>query len=199
MRRFWIAPALAALLFGGPAACGDDGGDTATDSGTATDDDNGDTITLAEWVDEADATCATGDTLLATLDRPEAGPFSDELDDEDFEEIAVFLDELAAVQQQILDAFRELPEPDEDADEVEEFLDTMQSYIDDLEAAAEAARDGDADELAESFADSAERRDEAADQADALGLGVPQDTISVCGDPDPIDSAPTGNRTGTGE
>jgi hypothetical protein len=194
MRRYVL---VSGLVFAGTlAACGgDDGG---SDTAPATDAEaGGDALPLDEWIEEVDGICAEmEDEIANTVDRPSAGPFSQDLDEDDFAEISEFLDGFLTLQEAALADIEGLGVPEEETDEVEEFLAALQSYLDDLAASLEAARDEDGDALADAFLEVTNEADEAHEQASDVGLENPGgSTISMCG---PSSPAPTGDRTGSG-
>jgi hypothetical protein len=187
MRRLFVLVA-ALVLPVGIAACGDDGGGSGSGSGSTDEATDEEAISLDEWVEQADETCAANDDEVAELESPDFDPTGD-LSDEQLEEAADFWEELAGLQQELLDQLREIPPPDEDADEASDTLDIVQGAVDDLNAAVDAARDGDVDAYNEDLENAFDGFDDASAAAADLGL-------EVCGEEDSDNTGSTGNPTG---
>ena len=198
MRRLCVLTAALALPVA-LVACGDDGGSgsgsgsasTATDEST-----DEETISLDDWIDQADEACAANDEAVAELDGPEFDPIAPDLTDEQLDQAADYFETVAGLQQDLVDELGELPPPDESAEEVTETLDLVQGGIDDIDAAVDAARDGDADTYNESIENAITQFEDADEAAADLGLQVcgqdAGDNTGSAGDP-------TGDPTGSGE
>jgi hypothetical protein len=151
-------------------ACGDDGGggggttDEATDEAT-----DEDTISLADWIDQADEICLPNDEVIDALEEPPFDP-SDDLTDDQLQQAADYLNDRADLEQDTVDSLRDLPAPDESADEINDILDLVQGAIDDTRAAADAAEDGDQDGLEENLDAAGQQFDEASDMTRDLGF-----------------------------
>jgi hypothetical protein len=186
MRRFFVMAAALAIPVA-LVACGDDGGSSDSDTTDASTD--VDTISLDEWIEEADEICASNDDEIEDLDQPSADPSDTDLSDEELEEVSDYLNEISDLQQDTVDSLRALPPPDEDADEVEDTIDLVQAAVDDTRSAAEAAADGDQDEMEEQLSDASEQFDEAGEMASDIGL-------RECGAGTASDTGNTGSPTG---
>ena len=93
-----------------------------------------------------------------------------DLSDEALADVGQFLDEASGLHEDVLDSLRELPPPDENADEVEATIGLVQAGVDDTRDAAEAAADGDQDTMEDLLDDASEHFDEASDLAQEHGL-----------------------------
>jgi hypothetical protein len=185
MRRLLALCALFALPAAG-LACGDDGGGGGGTTDEATDEE---TISLADWVVDADEICGVNDARVDDIEPPPA-PDGD-LTDDQLQEIADYLTDVAAIEQETVDSLRALPTPDERADDVTDVLDTVQNAIDDTNEAAAAASGGDQQE-AEDLVDAASQQfDDASAQAADLGL-------QECGQDGGGDNTGDGNTGDTG-
>jgi hypothetical protein len=184
MKRLLALIALFALPAAG-LACDDDSGDSATTTDEATDEE---TISLADWIDQADQVCAANDAEVDDVEAPQFG-LDEDLSDEQLQEAADYFNEIAAIEQDTVDSLRDLPTPDEGADEVNDTLDLVQGALDDTRAAADAAEDGDQDGLEESLDSAGQQFDDAGEMAADIGL-------QECGQPGSNNT--TGDNTGTG-
>jgi hypothetical protein len=193
MRRLFVMAAALSLSIA-LVACGDDGGNGSGSGSAATDESTDEeTISLDDWIEQADETCAANDDEVAELDGPEFDPFAPDLDDEQLDQAADYFETVAGLQQELLDELRDLPPPDEDAEEVTETLDLVEGGIEDINVAVEAARDGDADTYSESLDDAVSQFEDADEAAADLGL-------QVCGQDAGDNTGSTGDDpTGSGE
>jgi hypothetical protein len=181
-RRLWrplVVPALAFVVL--VASCDDDGGVES--------------ISKADWIEQADEICVENDEEIAALDEPTFDA-SDDLTDEQLEEAADFLEAQDELQEETVDSLEELPPPEEtaDADEVEEILGVVQQALDDEGRAIDAARDGDAAEFTEFLGSAADEYEEAQQAAADFGL-------EECGQPnedEPVVDDNTGLDDNTG-
>ena len=145
-------------------ACNDDSGGDGGDSGG-----NG-TITLAEWIERADEICAANRDRIGELAAPTFDPADPAATNEQLAEGADFVDDVAEIQQETLDAISQVDQPDEDADAIADALTTRQAAIDDLHAAAATLRDGDQLAFPAALETANAGAEQAAAQEAALGL-----------------------------
>lgn len=164
MRRILALCALVALPAAG-LACGDDGGGGGGTTDEATDEE---TISLDDWVDQADEICGVNDARVDDIEPPQV-PDQD-LTDEELQEVADYLSDVAAIEQETVDSLRALPTPDERADDVTDVLDTVQNAIDDTNEAAAAAGGGDQQEAEDLLQSADQQFDDASATAADLGL-----------------------------
>lgn len=132
-----------------------------------------DTIAKAEFVERADAICKAADEELDALGEPSG------LDD-----LVEQLEEGRAIYQRLREDVAELDRPDEDADEIEELFAILDELIAGVDEMLVAARDSDA----EALADAGNRLDELSAEAEvkAGALGFEE-----CG----VDTEPDGDTT----
>jgi hypothetical protein len=165
MRRLLALCALLAVPAAG-LACGDDGGGGGGTTDEATDQE---TISLDDWVADADEICAANDAEIDDLEAPSFS-LEEDLTDDELQQVADFLSDAATIQQETVDSLRALPSPDESAEEVTDVLDTVQNAIDDTNEAATAAGAGDQQEAEDFLQSAGDQFDEASEMAADLGL-----------------------------
>lgn len=173
---------LMAVLFAGVlvlAACSDDGGSDDDADATTTTAAEAETISLDEWVEEADAICEEANEAVDEIGEPE-----------DLDDLREMAPDVVEIFQQQLDDLEALGLPDEQADDVEralELLDEQIALIEDLEDAEDEA------EVEDIIAEGTELDEEASEIAQDLGLEVcGSDTDS---DSDDTDTTETTDAT----
>jgi hypothetical protein len=180
-----------ALLFSVGLACDDDGGGGGGTTDEPTDETTDEeTISLDDWIEQADEICAANDEEVAAIDQPTFDPFSADLDDAQFQEVADYLNEVIPLEEDLIDDLVALPPPDQDADQVDETITTVQNATDAWAAAAASAENGDGDAYLDALQSGQDLFEEASESAADLGL-------QECGQ-DGSDNTGTGTGTGTG-
>ena len=166
MKRMSALLLLLALTAGTSACAQDDSSKdekTETDSGSDTGSDTGssDEVAFDDWSERAQELCVTLDDDSAAIDEP---------DEEDSAEVA---DALAA-QIEIFESFiadlKDLGTPDENADEVDDYIGYAEEALSLLEDALASAEDDDLEAAMDSMTEAKEVGDQASDVAEEIGL-----------------------------
>lgn len=139
---------LSALAFG---ACGGDGGDNPVEQD--------DTLTKAEYIEEADAICKSAAEDFETLEQPQS-----------VEELEPFVNEAQERTETLISDLRDLEPPDEISDDVDTILTNLEQSVERFPDLLQAAKDQDVATIQEINTEIQENVNAANEAAQEIGL-----------------------------